>query len=303
MKTYTHLDAPLRVCGVPHFEKSREFRRLPDALINQEILADIKHHRLGLRTPGARVAFRTDADEIRLRMTTSCSFDLGMSVFAARTAYVYLGDRANMRYAGMLCPGTYEKASSELIIRKAAVMEEITVYLPRNEHVEAFEVELPDGATVTEPTPYSFADGKPIVFYGSSITEGGCSTIAPNAYTAMVARHLDADHINLGFSGHARGESCMADYINTLDMSVFVLDYDHNAPTVEHLAATHELFFLRVRKAHPTLPIIMMTRPNAPHSLRPDGELNADVAARREVVLTTYWERLMEEELHGRAGS
>ena len=50
----------------------------------------------------------------------------------------------------------------------------------------------------------------------------------------------------------------MADYINTIDMGVFVYDYDHNAPTVEHLANTHKPFFDRIRQAHPDIPILMM---------------------------------------------
>jgi len=45
-------------------------------------------------------------------------------------------------------------------------------------------------------------------------------------------------------------------------MSIFVLDYDHNAWTLEHLAATHETFFKRVRESHPDIPIIIISRPN-----------------------------------------
>jgi lysophospholipase L1-like esterase len=91
---------------------------------------------------------------------------------------------------------------------------------------------------------------------------------------------MNLDYINLGFSGNAKGELAMADYINTLDFSVFVYDYDHNAPTVEHLAATHEPFFRRIREAHPTVPVIMLTRPHATY-----GE---DEIARRAVVKATY---------------
>ena len=38
-------------------------------------------------------------------------------------------------------------------------------------------------------------------------------------------------------------------------------DYDHNAPTVEHLAETHERMFKIIREKNPNLPIIMMSRP------------------------------------------
>ena len=53
----------------------------------------------------------------------------------------------------------------------------------------------------------------------------------------------------------------MTDYIASLDMRAFVMDYDHNAPSVAHLEATHEPMFQRIRKLHPELPIILMTRP------------------------------------------
>ena len=51
------------------------------------------------------------------------------------------------------------------------------------------------------------------------------------------------------------------EYISNLDMSVFVLDYDWNAPNVEHLKATHEPFYKAVREKHKDIPIIMMSRP------------------------------------------
>ena len=72
----------------------------------------------------------------------------------------------------------------------------------------------------------------------------------------------------------------MADYIASLPMSVFVCDYDHNAPTVEHLAATHENLYRTVRNAHPDIPVIFMARP-----LFTPGE---DALARLEVIKATY---------------
>ena len=44
-------------------------------------------------------------------------------------------------------------------------------------------------------------------------------------------------------------------------MSVFIYDYDHNAPSVEHLENTHETMFKIIREANPSLPIVMLSRP------------------------------------------
>jgi lysophospholipase L1-like esterase len=81
------------------------------------------------------------------------------------------------------------------------------------------------------------------------------------SYESIVSRRLNADHINLGFAGYARGEDEIAEYISNLEMSCFVYDYDHNANTVEDLKNTHEKMFKRIRSKNPDVPIIMMPRP------------------------------------------
>ena len=97
--------------------------------------------------------------------------------------------------------------------------------------------------------------------YGSLITQGGCASRHGMSYQSIVSRKFNCDYINLGFSGNAKAEDEITDYIKNLEMFVFVLDYDHNAPTVEYLKNTHEKMFKAVRDAHPDIPVIMMSRP------------------------------------------
>jgi len=122
---------------------------------------------------------------------------------------------------------------------------------------------------------------KPILFYGNSVTQGGCACKAGSSYTTILARRLDAPQINLGFSGNGKGEPLMAEYIASLPMSVFVMDYDHNAPTVEHLAATHEPFFKIIREKNPDLPVVMLSRCSFP--FEPERSVPY-----REVIERTY---------------
>ena len=84
----------------------------------------------------------------------------------------------------------------------------------------------------------------------------------------------------MGFAGNAKGEEEIANYIKNLDMSVFVYDYDHNAPSLEHLEQTHENMFKIIRNANPTLPIVIMPRPAK--------YLWSSEKARFEVIKRTY---------------
>ncbi len=275
MPTYTLFDKPLKVSGVPFFEIDKRLARLPDELIAQ--LPHLDH--LGKRCPGARVAFKTNSPTFTIKLALkTLSVDVGMSLYSCQSAQVMLGERETARHLGVVSPPDYNTKTFQKTFNKSSELEQITVYFPRNEQMEAIEITVEDGATVVDPTPYKYK--KPVVFYGSSITEGGCSCNSTNAYSAILSRWLDFDFYNLGFSGNAKGELVMADYINTFDMGAFVYDYDHNAPSIEHLSNTHKPFFDRIREVHPDIPILMMTRPAEIY--------NENMKARREIVKATY---------------
>ena len=91
----------------------------------------------------------------------------------------------------------------------------------------------------------------------------------------------------MGFSGNGKGEPIMAEYIASLEMSAFVLDYDYNAPTVEHLAATHRPFYETVRKAQPELPIVLVSRP-------PRGNFAQEQHEQRREVIRETWRAAVE---------
>ena len=276
MKSYSYKSPELKVFGIPNFEERKSLYRLTEDVMEQ--VPSLKF--LGKRPHGARLGFKTDAEEFTLKIEfETFTPDIGMSIFSCQSALVYAGDRQDPRYLGMCRPANYQTKSFEAKFhKKNNDLEDILIWLPRNEIIANITLDFPDNAIVTPPTPYKYE--KPILYYGSSITEGGCAYNVNAGYNAIISQHLDVDYINLGFSGNAKGELPIADYINKQAMSIFVYDYDHNAPTVEHLAATHDPFYKRIREAHPTLPIIMMTRPAIAYGI--------DEKRRREVVLATY---------------
>lgn len=275
MRTYTLFDEPMKVYGIPFFASQKRLARLPEQVL--EALPNLNH--LGRRCPGAILAFQTDSSAFTVKVSLkTLKADMGMSAFASQSAHVMVGLRKNARHLGVVNPPNYQTNVFEKRFQKRPELEQVSVYFPRNEQIENIEITVEDGAVVTAPIPYKHT--KPVVFYGSSITEGGCCCNVTNAYPAMLSRWLDFEAVNLGFSGSAKGEPILAEYIASMDMAAFVYDYDHNAPTVEHLAATHKPFFDIIRKAHPTLPILMMTRPAEVYT---EG-----MRQRRAVVKATY---------------
>ena len=73
----------------------------------------------------------------------------------------------------------------------------------------------------------------------------------------------------------------MAEFFADMEMSAFIMDYDHNAPTPEYLQETHRPFFEIIRKSHPEVPVIMLTRP----SIYPESVTNQ---RNREIIRSTY---------------
>ena len=67
-------------------------------------------------------------------------------------------------------------------------------------------------------------------------------------------------------------------------MSVFVCDYDHNAPTVEHLEATHYSMYKIIREKNPELPYIMISRPDYWTQMTEQS----DILKRRDVIMSSY---------------
>lgn len=263
--------APFKIYGI--FYEDGQFRRMPKATagsVSDGVYA------LHTNTAGGRVRFKTDSPYVAIKAKMS-SVGL-MSHFALCGSAGFDLYEGTVHVSSFRPPFDIKDGFEQVIELGASKMRDITINFPLYSNVSELYVGLSESAQICAPSPY--ANEKPVVYYGSSITQGGCANCAGTSYQDFISRELNLDYINLGFSGNARAEDTMINYIKSLDMSMFVYDYDHNAPNYEHLKNTHEKMFIAIREAQPTLPIIIMSRPKT--------QLNDTEIKRMELIRATY---------------
>lgn len=272
---------PFDIYGLYQPRREKVFKRLPDELA-KNVSDGVAY--LALKTAGGRVRFATDSPYVAIKvempyishmphmpMTGSSGFDL------------YLDDpvTGSSTFVKGFGPDFQKTNGYEGKVKfPSGKMRYFTLNFPTYNAVNKLWIGLAESAVVDHGLQYRKI--APVIYYGSSITQGGCSERPGNAYQAIVSRRLNMDFINLGFSGNGKGEDTIVDYMAQMDMSVFVSDYDHNAPNVEHLKNTHYRLYEKIRAAHPDIPYIMLSRPDFLCLLPFDSE------KRREVVVESY---------------
>lgn len=286
MKLYNVNEAPFKLYGLCREEGELDFKRMPhsfpDTVKNPVVKAMYK------KTSGLRVRFRTDSKRIILKCELPEKANIPHMALTGSSCFdMYVdGKYFNVFRPGIDANGKYSEDksmdggyASGYTFNKEKKMCDVVIHFPLYNEVTSVYVGLEEDAQVLPGNEYTYE--KPVVFYGSSITQGACASHPGNCYTAMLARHFDFNYVNLGFSGGCRAELEFARYIATLDMTAFVLDYDHNAPSLADLEATHEPFYKELRKLRPDLPIIFISASDLCSGYE-------SRAKRREVIRRTY---------------
>lgn len=264
-------EAPFKIHGV--FREGDHYVRMP-----AEVAKSVSNGVFGLHThtAGGRVRFVTDSPYVAISVKLNTVYKMSHFAF---TGSIGCDMFSGTRYIGTIVPPANVVNEYEGVINVPFNDErEYTINMPLYSGIDKMYIGIKEGSVLKAAPDYEIE--KPIVYYGSSITQGGCASRPGNAYQSIISRELDCDFVNLGFSGSAKAEDEMANYIANLDMSVFVYDYDHNAPTLEHYKKTHERMFKIIREKNPDLPILMMTRPKY--------YLTDEELARLQVMLNTY---------------
>jgi lysophospholipase L1-like esterase len=133
------------------------------------------------------------------------------------------------------------------------------LYLPLYNGVSAVALGVPERHALARAPVWPGGPHRPICFYGTSITQGGCASRPGMAYPAIVGRALNRPTWNFGFSGNARSEPEIARLLARLDPSVYHLDPLPNM-SPELVAENIEPFVRILRAARPDTPIVLVEK-------------------------------------------
>ena len=290
-QVYTDASA-FHVFGKASEATKTRYQRLPAEL---EGVSREPVWRLGTQSAGLYIRFRSNSTAIHARWTSTYgSWLSNMNPTGVRGLDLYILVDGQWKPAGVGRPSK-EKTSTDCLVKNMTPeWREYMLYLSLYDGIDQLEIGVDEGASL-EPshvnTPRTDVDEgaslepshvntprteRPVVMYGTSILQG-CSASRPGmAHTNMIARALDREVINLGFSGNALLDLEIARLMASVpDPGVFVLDYAPNAyaPMIKEHG---EEFFRILRNAHPDVPVIFIEDVIFPHTLF-DSEIRKEV--------------------------
>jgi len=222
---------------------------------------------LSKASAGITVRFHSNSTSINLKWTVLNDLDMShMAATGIKGIDLYTKYNNKWRYvttAGALVGlKTYQNKSIpadsineyELIKNMTPEFREYKLFLPLYDGVTKLEVGIDSIASIEKATPSAV---KPIVFYGTSITQGGCASRPGMAHTNIISRKLDVDCINYGFSGNGRMETPIVELISEIDARFYVIECLQNMDSEQVSERVRPLVDI-IRTNHPYTPIVLV---------------------------------------------
>jgi hypothetical protein len=238
---------------------------------------------------GMAIRFRTDSPIIAAKWEVTR--DVVMNHFTPtgiKGLDLYCLNRGKWQFVNSARP-TGKSSSAVIINHMNKEVKEFMLYLPLYDGLSKLEIGIEQEASIAGPTDDSPKMGKPVVFYGTSITQGGCATRPGMSYPSILSRMLDREIINLGFSGNGRLDLEIAEVMAELDASCFVIDCLPNV-TEELMKEKYVRFLEIIREKKPTTPLILVENIHYTH-LDFDQEVSRLIDGKNRL-LFSIWKKL-----------
>lgn len=280
MNYYSIPNENFALYGVFYDAKTSYFMRM-DGDVAKSVSDNVGY--LCKHTSGGRIRFATNSKKFEIKVTYNELWSLSHMALEGSGGFMLTEDLddGSIGFYKMLPPHKDQSKGYELSINLPGdKIRNYTLWFPLYNEVTSLTIGLEENAIIKKGRSYK--DIKPILYYGSSITQGGCASRPDNCYQGFIAKWNNVDFINLGFSGSGKAEDSMVDYLTKIDCSLFVCDYDHNATDAEYLKNTHYRLYERYRAVKKDVPILFISSPNDAF------KVNTEMPLRKKIIKETY---------------
>ena len=286
---YLPIEGRWNLGGTEHY-----YKRLPDSLtttVNGGVRA------MRDNTSGMLFRYRTDSNFLVLRHPPLHGWHgmPHMTVVGMSGGDVYRLDKASgkWRFVAANWGARDDAAHPGARLRRIdwTPGDECIINLPLYNGVKEFALGVAPDSRIEAPSPWASGVTKPVVFYGTSITHGGCCTRPGRGFVNIVGRELQVPVYGLGFSGSGVMEYELSDVISRIDASCYVLDCLWNMSLKEEqspgrsVEGNYEKFIRNLRAKRPGVPIVMAEHCNVFGNKKDD----------RDIFIRKLYEKLVAE--------
>jgi len=249
-------EQPFSLVGFEWIKQDSIFRRLP---VHPDWEIPKAVDQLANHTAGGQVRFSTDSKSILVKVELREKSGMYHMPATGQSGFdIYLQDEGVQKY---LKTTRFSSDSVRYLVELFNADKKqpgtFTLNFPLYNGVNSLQIGLEAGSKLLAPPSFSFP-GK-IVIYGTSITQGGCVSRPGMVYSNIISRKLDAQFVNLGFSGNGKGEPALAHLINQIsEVSFIILDYEANAGKT--IVNTLDPFITILRVKHPDTSLLVMSK-------------------------------------------
>lgn len=251
---YSFVDARnLTVLGQAATAQGQAFHRVNTA--GQQLLPK-RVAELARNSAGISVMFQTNAKNISVKWVLGKFNTLwNMTPLAVNGMDLYGFKGTGWQYVASARPTT-DSNNVVLITGLDGQMRHYCLYLPLYSEAVEVQVGVDSGAVIRKANPERTPVSK-VVIYGSSITQGASASRPGMAYPSILARSLNIETFNMGFSGAGKMELPVADVLAGMEADLYVLDCVPN-PSAEEIRERAVPFIKRLRALKPGKPIVLV---------------------------------------------
>lgn len=259
------------------------YERLPDSLIK---ISRKPLWELGMNTAGLALRFRSNSTTIAVKWETRFDNVMNhMTPTGIKGLDLYCLQHKDWLFVNSARP-TDKNNSAIIISNMEAEEREYMLYLPLYDGINSLSIGIDSLSYISQPLVNNPTREKPIVFYGTSILQGGCASRPGMAHTNIISRRLNKEIINLGFSGNAFLDLEIASVMAHVNAGAFILDFIPNT-SVDLIEERAERFYQILRDKHPQTPILFIEDPIFPHT-RFDQRVAEEVVRKNKALQTLF---------------